>query len=61
MTPPPGCVPAPLGEVLLALEDRRAAEHLAALEHTHAQAGAREIGGGGEPVVACSDDDRVVG
>ena len=37
-----------------------AAEDVAALEHAHAQARAREVGGGGEPVVAAADDDRVV-
>ena len=42
-----------------ALERRRAAELLAALEHQHPLAGAREVGGGGEPVVAAADDDRV--
>ena len=37
----------------------RAAEQVAALEHAHAQAGAREVGGGGQAVVAAADDDRV--
>ena len=42
-----------------ALEGAGAAEALAALEDEHALAGAREVGGRGEPVVAAADDDRV--
>ena len=42
-----------------ALERARAAEPLAALEHEHGLAGAGEVGGAGEPVVAAADDDRV--
>ncbi len=47
------------GEDLLA--HRRAADALAPLEHDDALAGAREIGGADEAVVAAADDDRVVG
>ena len=36
-----------------------AADALAALEHQHALAGAGEIGGAGEAVVAGADDDGV--
>ena len=36
-----------------------AAEDVAALEHAHAQAGARQVGRGGQPVVPAADDDRV--
>ena len=39
----------------------RAAEHVAALEHEHLLAGAGQVGGGDEAVVAAADDDRVVG
>ena len=42
-----------------ALERAGAAELLAALEHEHRAAGPGEVGGGGEPVVAAADDDRV--
>ena len=42
-----------------ASERRRAAEPLAQLEHQHPVAGAGQIGGRGEPVVAAADDDRV--
>ena len=38
----------------------RAAEDVARLEDAHAQAGARQVGGGGEAVVPAADDDRVV-
>ena len=38
-----------------------AAEHIAALEHADAQAGAGQVGGGGEAVVPAADDDRVKG
>jgi hypothetical protein len=41
------------------LGDAGAADHVAALEHADAHAGAREVGGGGQPVVAGADDDRV--
>ena len=40
--------------------DGRAAEHVAALEHEHLLARAREIGGVDEAVVAAADDDDVV-
>ncbi len=42
-----------------ALERRRAAEPVAALEHEHALAGAGQVGGGGQAVVAAADDHRV--
>src|SRR5690606_25428321 len=41
------------------LERARAAEPLAALEHEHGPAGAREVGGRGEAVVAAADHDDV--
>ena len=41
------------------LGHRRAADHLAALEHLHAQAGHREIGRADQAVVAGADDDDV--
>ena len=40
--------------------DRRAAEHVAALEHEHLPPGAGQICGRGQAVVAAADDDRVV-
>ena len=36
-----------------------AADHLAALDHFHAQAGHREIGRAGEAVMPRPDDDNV--
>ena len=39
---------------------RRAAEDVAALEHQHLAAGARQVGGGRQAVVAAADDDDVV-
>ena len=42
------------------LGDGGAAEHVAALEHEHLLARAREVGRGDEPVVPAADDDRVV-
>ena len=41
------------------LGHRRAADHLAALDHLHAQAGHRQIGRAGEAVMARADDDDV--
>ena len=41
------------------LGDRGAADHAAALEHAHAEARRREIGGADEAVVAAADDDGV--
>ena len=41
------------------LRDRRPADHLAALDHVHAQARHREIGRAGEAVMASADDDDV--
>ena len=41
------------------LRDRGAADHLAALDHLHAQSGHRQIGRAGEAVMAGSDDDDV--
>jgi hypothetical protein len=41
------------------LGHRGAAERLAALDHLHAQAGHREIGGAGEAVMARPDDDNI--
>ena len=41
------------------LRHRRAADHLAALDHLHAQAGHREIGRAGEAVMPRADDDDV--
>ena len=41
------------------LGHRGAADHLAALDHFHAQAGHREIGRAGEAVMARPDDDNV--
>ena len=41
------------------LGDRGAADHLAPLEHVHAQARHREIGRAGEAVMAGADDDDV--
>ena len=41
------------------LGHRRAAGHLAALDHLHAQAGHREIGRAGEAVMPRTDDDDV--
>ena len=41
------------------LRHRGAADHLAALDHLHAQAGHRQIGRAGEAVMARSDDDDV--
>ena len=41
------------------LRHRGAADHLAALDHLHAQAGHREIGRAGEAVMARADDDNV--
>ncbi|MGY4415722.1 hypothetical protein ACVWW4_007458 [Bradyrhizobium sp. LB7.1] len=41
------------------LRDRGPANHLAALDHVHAQAGHREIGRAGQAVVASADDDDV--
>ena len=43
------------------LERARAADLLAALEHEYAAAGAGEVGGRGQPVVAGADDDGVPG
>ena len=43
------------------LGDRRAAHPVAGLEHEDLLAGARQVGGGDEPVVAGADDDRVPG
>ena len=40
--------------------DRAAAEQLAALQHQHRAAGAGEVGGGDEAVMASADDDGVV-
>ena len=40
--------------------DRRAAEHVPALEHQHFFARAREIGGIHQTVVSAADDDDVV-
>ena len=40
--------------------DRRAADPRVALEHQHLEAGAREIGGIGQAVVAGADDDGIV-
>ena len=40
--------------------DGGAAEHVPPLEHEHLAAGAREVGGRGQAVVAAADDDRVV-
>ena len=40
--------------------DRRAAEHVAPLEHEHLAARARQVGGVDEAVVAAADDDDVV-
>ena len=40
--------------------DRRAAEHVAPLEHEHLAPRARQIGGGDQAVVAAADDDDVV-
>ena len=42
-----------------ALERAGAAQALAALEHEHRAAGAREVGRGGQAVVAAADDDGV--
>ena len=42
-------------------ERARAADLIAALEHEHRPARPREVGGGGEPVVASADDDGVPG
>src|SRR4051794_11503758 len=42
-----------------ALERARAAQALAALEHEHGAAGARQVGRGGQPVVAATDHDGV--
>ncbi|MGY4439882.1 hypothetical protein ACVW04_002664 [Bradyrhizobium sp. LM2.3] len=41
------------------LRDRGPADHLAALDHAHAQAGHREIGRAGQAVMASADDDDV--
>ena len=41
------------------LERARAAEPVARLEDEHLLAGAGEVGGAGEPVVAAADDDHV--
>ena len=41
------------------LGDRGAAQHAAALEHAHLEAGAGEVRGAGEAVVAAADDDGV--
>ena len=41
------------------LRHRGAADHLAALDHLHAQAGHREIGRAGEAVMPGADDDDV--
>ena len=41
------------------LGHRGAADHLAALDHLHAQAGHREIGRAGEAVMPRADDDDV--
>ena len=41
------------------LGHRGAADHLAALDHFHAQAGHREIGRAGEAVMPRADDDNV--
>ena len=41
------------------LRHRGAADHLAALDHLHAQAGHRQIGRAGEAVMARADDDDV--
>ena len=41
------------------LGHRGAADHLAALDHLHAQAGHREIGRAGEAVMPGADDDDV--
>ena len=41
------------------LGHRGAADHLAALDHLHAQAGHRQIGRAGEAVMAGSDDEDV--
>ena len=41
------------------LGHRRAADHLAALDHFHAQAGHRQIGRAGEAVMPGADDDNV--
>ena len=40
--------------------DGGAAEHVAPLEHEDLPARAREVGGGGQPVVASADDDGVI-
>ena len=42
------------------LGDRGAAQHVSALEHDHPHAGARQVGGGHQAVVATADHDRVV-
>ena len=39
---------------------RRAADHMAALEHERLQPGAGEVGAAGQPIVAAPDDDGVV-
>jgi len=41
------------------LRHRRAADHLAAFDHMHAQARHCEIGGTGQAVMAGADDDHV--
>jgi hypothetical protein len=41
------------------LRHRGAADHLAALDNFHAQAGHREIGRAGEAVMPRTDDDNV--
>ncbi|MET3281015.1 hypothetical protein ABIF43_006504 [Bradyrhizobium japonicum] len=41
------------------LRDRRSADHLATLDHAHAQPRHREIGRAGEAVMASADDDDV--
>src|SRR5262245_27519622 len=40
--------------------DGGAANHMTAFEYQHPPAGAREVGGGGQPVVPAADHDRVV-
>ena len=40
--------------------DRGAAEHVTAFQHQHFLAGARQVGGIDQAVVAAADDDHVV-
>ena len=42
------------------LGDRRATDEVAALQHAHLQAGAGEIGGADQAVVAAADDEDIV-